>query len=139
MDREKLRESYSNTSYLIDAPGAPLAIRVGHRNDALDTLLVKFGEEEWAFITAYNPRSEQMPAEENIDRHSELVERVRALGLQSFPSRGVDDDGTWPTERGLLILGIDRDEARRLGAELAQNAILAGRRGGVPELVFCLD
>jgi hypothetical protein len=133
-----LEASYRNTSYLVDAPGAPIALRVGEVSAELDELLERFDEHHWAFITAYNPYSDKRDREENQERHTRLLAIVRERGLHSFPSRGVDDDGTWPTERGLLILGIDRDDAVALGRSLEQNAILVGARGAPAELVFCV-
>lgn len=124
---------------MIDAPGAPIALRVDEVSPELDALLERFGVRRWAFITAYNPYSEKLAPEENQERHRRLLEAIRARGLQSFPSSGVDDDGTWPTERGLLVLEIDRDDAVALGRELEQNAILAGEAGGAARLVFCFE
>jgi sugar phosphate isomerase/epimerase len=134
-----LEQAYRGTSYMIDAPGAPLAIRVDERSAELDALLAKFGARFWAFITAYNPYSEPRSADENLERHRRLLDAVRERGLQSFPSHGVDDDGTWPIERGLLVLDIDRDDAVALGRELEQNAILVGEAGVAAELVFCFE
>ena len=132
-----LEQAYRDTSYLVDAPGAPIALRVGEVSRELDELLERFGETAWAFITAYNPYSERRDADENLARHRRLVEIARERGLQAFPSRGVDDDGTAQTERGLLVVGIERDGAVALGRELQQNAIIVGTRGGAAELVFC--
>jgi hypothetical protein len=134
-----LDSAYRGTSYMVDAPGAPVALRVDEPSPELDALLESFGAEEWAFITAYNPFSEPRDPDENQERHRALLEAVRERGLQSFPSRGVDDDGTWPTERGLLILAIGRSDAAALGRELEQNAIVVGRRGGTAQLVYCFD
>ena len=44
--------------------------------------------------------------------------------------------GIWPPEKSLLILGIDREEARELGSQFGQNAIIFGERGGSPELLM---
>ena len=134
-----LDAAYRGTSYLIDAPEAPIAIRVDETSAELDALLERFDVRTWAFITAYNPYSEQRDAGENQERHRMLLEAVRERGLHSFPSRGVDDDGTWPTERGLLILGIERDDALGLGRRLEQNAILVGVAGSPAELLFCFE
>jgi hypothetical protein len=130
-------EAYRATSYLVDAPGAPIALRVDESSAELDELLERFDAQTWAFITAYNPYSEKRDPEENQRRHRRLLDEVRDRGLHSFPSRGVDDDGTWPTERGLLVLDIDRSGAVALGRELEQNAILFGTRGSKAQLVFC--
>jgi hypothetical protein len=134
-----LAEAYRATSYIVEAPGAPIALRVDEPSAELDELLGRFDARSWAFITAYNPYSEKRSADENQRRHRHLVERVTERGLTSFPTQGVDDDGTWPTERGLFIVDMSRDDALALGRELEQNAILVGARGGAPELLFCFD
>lgn len=123
---------------MIEAPGSPIAVRIGEPNTAVDLLIDRFGADEWAFITAYNPYSEVLSAEENQSRHRRLLETIRDRNLVSFESHGVDDDGTWPSERGLFVAGLSRDEAVELGRELDQNAIVVGARGGAPELVWCI-
>ena len=136
-ERAEMAAAYRSTAYMVDAPGAPIALRVDQPSPELDELLERFGQRDWVFITGYNPRSEQVDPEENKRRHSALRERIDGMGLTAFEARGVDDEGEWPSEKGLVVLGLDRDAGTGLGRELEENAILVGRRGGVPALVFC--
>ncbi|MBC8145809.1 MAG: DUF3293 domain-containing protein [bacterium] len=130
--------AYRRTSYMIDAPEAPIIVRINQPSDDVDTLVDQFGETEWAFITAYNPYSEVLTPEENEKRHEGLLFDIQTRGLITFPSYGVDDDGTWPSEHGLFVIGITREDAIVLGRRLEQNAIVVGVVGGSPELVWCI-
>lgn len=52
------------------------------------------------------------------------------LGHPMFSGEGIGDDGTWPAERSVLVLGIERAIAIELGRRFGQRAILCGRLGG---------
>ena len=54
-----------------------------------------------------------------------------------FPGEGIGDDGTWPPERSLLVLGIDHAGAVQLGHRFGQRAIVWGELGGLAALVLC--
>ena len=139
MDRREQEQAYTGTAYQVEAPEAPFFFRIGEESPEIDALLRDLGAEEWAFITAYNPRSEQEPHETNRQRHARLLARLDGNGYTIFSSKGIDDDDTWPSERGAFIVGIPRREARLLGRDFEQNAIVVGRRGAPPELLFCLE
>jgi hypothetical protein len=53
----KLFQAYRNTSYKVFEPS--LCIKIGEHNPARDWLLEKCGANEYAYLTAYNPLSEQ--------------------------------------------------------------------------------
>ena len=50
-------------------------------------------------------------------------------GLTVFEGESVLDPAAWPPEPSLLILGMSPDEARSLGRQFGQLAIVVGRRG----------
>jgi hypothetical protein len=83
----------------------------------------------WAYVTACNPSSVRLPDEDNAARQRELERVVASLGVAFYAGEGVADDGGWPPEPSLLILGIERGDAVRLWREYGQVALLYGRAG----------
>ena len=133
-----LARAYLSTTYRVDAPGEPIALRVGRHSGALDRLLRQRGVQTWAFVTACNPHSLHLPEWRNLVRQRRLRALCRQLGFSALPGAGVGDGPDWPPEPSLLVLRIGRARARRLACLFGQNAIVAGRRGRLPELVWCL-
>ncbi len=129
--------AYLSTTYRVDAPAGPLALRVGQRSAALDRLLRHRGLRAWAFVSACNPRSRRLPGWRNLARQRRLQALSTRLGLAALSGAGVGDDAAWPPEPSLLLMGIGRARACRLARLFGQNAIVAGRRGRPPELVWC--
>ncbi len=132
-----LARAYLSTTYRVDAPAGPIELRIGQASGALDRLLRQRGVRTWAFVTACNPYSLRLPDWRNLVRQRRLRTLCRQLGFSALPGAGVGDVPGWPPEPSLLVLGIARARARRLARLFAQNAIVAGRRGRVPELVWC--
>jgi hypothetical protein len=95
------------------------------------------GLRHWAFVTAHNPGSVRLTAEENRTRHTRLEADVSARGYEAFPGEGVGDDGEWPPEASLLILGMPRAEATALGQAHAQRAVVWGGVGEPALLLIC--
>lgn len=136
MTQQEQARAYRRAAYWVQYQPA-FSVRVGQASAELDALLAAHDVTEWAFITAYNPYSQQRPPAENAARDAALCARLATLGLDYIDCDGVDDDGTWPTEHGHIIFGIGRAQALALGRQFEQNAILVGRRGCAPELAFC--
>jgi Protein of unknown function (DUF3293) len=129
-------EAYRKTRYEVQTPGGKVVLRHGERSPELDRLLdAPFPG--WAFITAWNPGSNpRLSIDENRRRQQEL-EAALSPRYRTFPGKGVGDDGRWPPEESVLVLGISRDEALRFGRQFGQLAILAGSRGEPAEVVAC--
>ena len=62
---------------------------------------------------------------------------MSARGYEAFPGEGVGDDGEWPAEASLLILGMSRAEATALGHAHAQRAVVWGGVGESALLLIC--
>ena len=137
MDEHPLDTAYRKTSYFADTPAGRLRIRIGEAHAVLDTLVAARGHRQWAYVTAHNPASVRLTADENRTRHTRLEADVRARGYEVFPGEGVGDDGEWPAEASLLILGIARDEATALGHAHAQRAVVWGDVGEPALLLVC--
>ena len=137
MTDNDLAANYRATSYIVDAPGGAVAIRIGGSSAPLDAVLDTLGADRWAFVTAWNPGSMRLPEAENRRCNADLLERIGRLGYAALPGRGVGDSGEWPAEESFLIAGIPLDDALALGRFYRQRAIVAGRRGEAAGLFWC--
>jgi hypothetical protein len=136
---ETLLEAYRKTAFNADTPRGRLSLRVGQRCRELDDLLTDHGVSTWAYVTAFNPGSMRLRDEENEARRHHLEAVVASLGVVSYAGEGVAADGGWSPEPSLLILGIARDDAVRLGRQYGQLAVVCGELGRAAELVLCTD
>jgi uncharacterized protein len=128
----ELLAAYRTAHYVVRSP--QIVIRIGEPNRALDELM---GEANTAaFITAANPKSEARSAEDNEFLLAALHTYVEAAGYAFVAGEGRDPKGEWPSEPSVLILGIARGEAVKLGRAFQQNAIVFCERGKAPELVL---
>jgi hypothetical protein len=129
--RARLETAYRATTY---AAGLSLRLRVGQPHPFLDDMMAFRGLEAYAYLTAWNPGSKELPEAENRARQDDLRARLKGRHpvIEGVASA---DDGSW-REDGLLVLGIPRDDALSLARDFGQVAILAGRRGGAPELAW---
>jgi|SRR5882672_855449 len=128
------RAAYEKAHYVVF--GEPeLVLRIGERNPDLDELLEAEGAATAAFITAANPRGEEIGAWENEIANAALVESQTAAGFACYSGEGRDPEGSWAPERSALVVGISRADAEAVGRAFEQNAIVFVTRGQAPELV----
>ena len=134
----RMDAAYRATAYRVLVPGeAPIDVRVGEASARLDALLAHYRVEAWAFITAWNPGSKPVTAEENAARDAELLEAIEAGGWRFYEGAGIPPQPDWSAEASLLVLGISREDAVALGRRFGQNAIVAGQAGAMAELIYC--
>lgn len=137
---ECLRAAYEATAYRVDAgPRGRFVIRVGAQSAAADAVLEAAGADEWAFITASNPRSVPLSTADNAARMADLERLLCDRGLTHYPGAGVGDDAAWPAEPSLFVVGLAENEAAALARGFDQLAIVAGRRGAAARLVWVGD
>jgi hypothetical protein len=138
-ERKILWDAYGRTTYVAYTSQGDIRINPGSRSAALDGLLDERRVVEWAYVTAYNPASRRLAEAENIRRQEQLVDAVRGRGLTFLDGEGRGDggDAEWPPEPSILILGIDSDDARALGRQFGQLAIVVGRTGEEARVVAC--
>jgi hypothetical protein len=135
-ERAALWEAYRRTTYVAYSSDGDIRIDPGRRSLTLDALLDQRRIRDWAYVTAYNPESQPLDEEDNVKHQEALVEAVRARGLPFLCGKGIAEDGTW-VEPSILILGIESDDARALGRQFGQLAILVGQAGQPARLVAC--
>jgi hypothetical protein len=132
-----LEAAYRDTDYrVLDAAAGPFTIRIGEFSFELEVLMFEDCVFDWAFVTACNPGSRRLPADENARRMAELEKAVRAKGFYVHHGEGVGQAGKWPPEPSLLILGLSEARAVDLARHFGQNAIVAGRAGEPARLVW---
>ncbi len=137
MSLAEYEQAYRNTTYWVDHPEGSFGIRLGEPCPRLDELLAKYGVDDWAYVTAWNPRSQPLHAALNAVRNAELRARIAELGYPVVAGRGQPDSGDSVAEESLLVFGIDQAAALALGAQFEQRAVVAGVRGGVAGLHWC--
>jgi hypothetical protein len=129
-----LKQKYLDTDYLIsDDP--PLLMKIGEQSDDLRVLLGSMGVESAAFITAWNPHSEQLTDDENDDRQAGLLSDIEKLRLNYLVGYSQCDD--W-REYSYLVLGLDKDQATSMAIRFEQNAYVWIGPAGIPELITTL-
>ncbi|MEZ6037029.1 MAG: DUF3293 domain-containing protein [Planctomycetota bacterium] len=117
----------------------PLTLRIGEPNESLRQLHRRHDVTCSAFVTACNPRSESLPAEENDRRHADLRAELQHRGLTFFEGQGRHPSNSWPPERSLLVMGLELAAARELGGRWAQNAIVWSGADATPQLIVLDD
>ena len=133
-----LRQAYLATDYQVyPNTSDTLHIRADQLNPTLDQFLKT--QKTWAYITAWNPNSEPLSAEENTQRNQQLIESLQAIKYTFYHGKGVPDIGDWQPEESFLVLDISKKQAIEIGRRYGQKAILWGQKGGVAELIFCFE
>ena len=130
-----LIEAYEASRYEAQLPAGIVVLRHGQPAPALDALLEEAAP-AWAFITAWNPASRQLPRPEN-ERRQAALKRSLAGHYRLFNGAGIGDDGRWPPEESVLALGLPHEEALALGRAWGQLAVLLGARGAPARVVRC--
>ncbi|UCH49929.1 MAG: DUF3293 domain-containing protein [Betaproteobacteria bacterium] len=131
-----LRQAYLDTVYRVEAKPHPIDIRIGESNAALDKLLQANKVQQWAFVTASNPRSQALSEEKNARRNAEMKSSLQQAGWRTADGVGLPSRPGWQPEHSVLILGIDRHAAIALARRWEQNAIVYGSVGQMPELLW---
>ena len=121
---ESLLKAYKQTTYAV--PSLKINIRIGEKCPLLDQLLQKLERRSWCFVTAWNPQSRLLSDEENQKRNHKLKESLIQSGYIYYDGLGVGDNGQWPPEESILVIGINRLEALEIAKEWEQNAIVFG-------------
>jgi hypothetical protein len=129
---QELINSYLTTNYMVFNP--ELGICVDKINPELNELLINEEVREWAYITSVNPNSTMLSVEQNQRLFRELKKSVK--DYKTYEGHGAGSDPGWQPEISLLILGITRKEAIRLGNYYKQNAIVAGTLDNPAELIL---
>ena len=116
---DEIRAAYRDTNYVAILPEGEAVIRIGQRNPAVEGWLKDLGKRSALFLSAWNPMSKLLTAEENAARHADLLGRVVAGGWPCVEAEGRSPAGDW-SETSLLIAGISLYEADPLAKHFEQ-------------------
>jgi hypothetical protein len=132
---DKLR-AYLATDYRVHYNGQALVLKVGVRSDRLAGLLAARGTYCGAFLTAYNPRGTRQSDSANELAHARLRERLLQLGLDALEGGGSEAGSDWQPERSWFAAGLGLYEAKSVGLEFDQDAIVWTGSDAIPRLIL---
>ena len=132
---EDLPAAYLAAHYKVTGTAKPFVLRVGHRSAELASMHLANGANSSAFITAWNPRSVVRSEADNRMSQKDLESELAAIGVTLVAGTGEDPTGVWPGEPSVLVLGLPRSEAERVGQRFEQLAIVCSDESAIPQLV----
>ncbi len=136
MATPRLDAAFRATCYRVDCAAGEFDLRIGVVNQRFDDFLRACGARRWGLVTAHNPGGTLVSEARNAALAQALLRRVERLGWRWLPACNLADGGGWPAEPSVLILGVGEVELCALAAEFAQAAIVCGKVGGAPRLVW---
>ena len=128
-------QAYLETEYRV-LGGSPLTLRPDYFSPELAMLHQALAVDCSAFITAYNACSRPTEAAVNRQQQVRLAGVLAARGLLTIDAQGVHPAGRWPGEPSLLVPGMSLEDARRVGAQFEQNAIVWSGADAIPRLIL---
>ncbi len=131
----QLFEAYLKTDYVVKDETINLTLRIDEKNSDLEDLLVKNESNSAAFLTAYNPFSQQLRRLENEKRQEELVSILKEKGYKFLYGYGESQTDDWTAEPSVLILGVDCQTALEIARQFEQNAFLFIEKSNAPKLI----
>ncbi len=134
---QSLKQAYEETEYRVhNRPD--LVLRIGIANAALAVAHEQHGVSSSLFLTAWNPYTHEYPcsAAENQRRQQQLLDQLEHSGLSYWPGIGQHPSGAPAGEESVLIFGVTRDDAKALGIQYEQNAVVWSDRDAIPKLIF---
>lgn len=122
-ERRRLEAAYLAAEYRVDDPRLRCVLAIGQPCAALSDWLRQHHYDSAAFITAWNPRSEIRPDDENSEALRQLRGAVEALGLPALIAVGRSRVAAHH-EPSLLVPGLTLEGAHALMRRFEQNAFL---------------
>ncbi len=132
---QDLIQAYRETEYRVMAE-PPFVLTVGIASPELTGLYQALKVACAAFITAFNPFSQELTADENHRRQAKLAKKLTRLGLEFVEGVGQHPGGNWPGEPSFLVFGLALEAAKSLGKVYEQNAIIWCGADSVPDLIL---
>lgn len=131
----ELVAAYEKTEFRVLEPRA-FTLRIGMTSEELKAVYVELGVSKAAFLTAWNPLSQEMSPEANDRAQALLVRKLALDGFVTWNGLGLDPSGDWPGEDSVFVPGISLEQAKTLGCQFHQNAIVWTGEDATPQLVL---
>jgi hypothetical protein len=128
-------QAYLQTHYRVFEPVA-FTLRVEEPNLDLITAQHQRQVDCSAFVTACNSFSQLLDSATNLERHQSLARELSQRGLVYCEAVGQHPSNQWPPEASFLIYGLSLPDAKALGTQLEQNAIIWSGADGTPQLIL---
>jgi len=133
-----LNNSYLDADYLLKTASQTFVLNIGKLpSQEFEDFLTSIATDRWTIITAYNPYSRVLTESQNHERQTQLEEALRKQGRVCYPAVGQSPDGKW-RETSVWVPGLSRGQAKELGAQFQQNAVVYGTFGKAAELIVCV-
>jgi len=130
-----LIESYKSADYHVDASPS-FILKIGEYCPELESIYKTSHKHTAAFITAFNPYSQELSNQENKDRSHKLEELIQSLHFDYIHGEGKCGHGDWDGEKSFLIFRISEKQACEIGKEFKQNAIVWCDKDAIPQLLL---
>ena len=130
----ELWKAYEETDFIVHSKPA-FTLNIGQFSEQLKQLLNSHKVTSAAFVTAYNPFSQQLSEDENSERQTRLIDEIQSRGLSLFQGLGQHPNHQWQGEPSVLILGIDLEAAKKLARTYEQNAFVWCDEACTPQLI----
>jgi hypothetical protein len=131
---KELWQAYLETDFKVFAEN-PFTLKVGQYSEELNSIIKKSKYSSAAFLTAYNPYSQQLSNAENVARQEQLKIEITKRGLTTIEGIGQHPSNQWPGEPSLLIIGLSKAAAATLARQQEQNAFLWCDETSIPQLI----
>ena len=131
---KELWQAYLETDFKVFAENS-FTMKVGQYSSELNSIIKKSKYSSAAFITAYNPYSQQLSDAENVARQEQLKIEIAKRGLTTIEGIGQHPSNQWPGEPSLLIIGLSKAAAATLASQLEQNAFVWSDETSIPQLI----
>ena len=128
-----LIQAYRETHYRVHGDEA-FTLHVDEHCQALEQAHARHRATSSAYITAFNPYSEDVGEAVNHERHQALRAELSRRSLPFAEGAGQHPSNQWPAETSLLVFGISLESAKALGRSWEQNAIVFSGADAVPRL-----
>ncbi len=132
---QKLIFAYEATHFQVKTNPA-FTLNVNKESRELRSLFKKNKATNAAFISAWNPYGKSLSVEDNQSRNEQLKNVLIIRNLKFIEGFGQDPLAQWSGEESFLILGIDLEESKKLGAQFEQNAVIWSDIDAVPKLIL---
>ena len=130
-----LLKSYKLANYHVDASPS-FILKIDIHSPELESIYKTSHKHTAAFITAFNPYSQELSTQENKDRNHKLEELIQSFHFDYIHGEGKCGDGDWDGEKSFLIFGINQEQASEIGKEFEQNAIVWCDKDAIPQLLL---
>ena len=133
--RGDLLKNYRATEYWVTEAPHPFCLRVDQASTELTPIYAKHQVRSAAFMTAWNPGSKRRTDDDNQAMQTRLVAQLNKADVTVLAGDGRDSSGEWPAEASVLALGVELAEAKSLGRQFGQHAIVWAGKNAVPQLI----